>query len=145
MHIVPPVADELLFGLGIGAGLLLAPEPRILGFVAVGFTAAVFVPFDFHPLAQDVGGRERADVHAHAVVQVGLPAFRLFRERLPADEEVVGGLAIKDGLELVLQGLGGTQAGVGAGLLGFRFGGLVRDPRAEVEPLSRVILRVSGL
>ena len=54
-----------------------------------------------------------------------MPTEGLFSEGLPADEDVVGGLAFEDGLELVLQGLGGTEAGGGTGLVGLGVVGLL--------------------
>ena len=67
---------------------------------AVGVLAAVLVPLDVELGAQDAGGHEGADVEAHAVVEVGLPAERLLGERLPAHVDVVGRLALEDQLEL---------------------------------------------
>ena len=98
MHIIHPVS-------GKGAAF---PEPGVFGFVAVGFLAAVFFPFDVGFYAEEagaflaageVGGHEGADVHADAVVEVGVPADGLLRERFPANEEVVGWPAFGDELE----------------------------------------------
>jgi hypothetical protein len=96
------------------------------------FFAAVFAPLDVRALAEHVGNHERADVQAHAVVQVRVPADGLLLQRLPADENVVGGLAFEDELELFLELLGLQQAVVSPGLLvghGFL---LSLDPIAEV-------------
>ena len=73
--------------------------PRRAGWIF----AAVDAPFNFRGFAKDAGFDEGADVHPHAVVEVGMPADGLLRERLPADEDVVGRLAFEDELELVLQ------------------------------------------
>ncbi len=76
--------------------------------------------------------RKGPDVHPHAVVNVGVPADGLLRERLPADEEVVRRLAFEDELEAGLQLLGGLKAGVAAGLAGVHGGLLAANPIAEV-------------
>ncbi len=63
--------------------------------------AAIFFPFDVGPLAQDAGAffahvrhaQEGADVEAHTVVEVGVPADGLFVPRLPAHKDVVGRFA----------------------------------------------------
>ena len=62
----------------------------------------------------------------------GCQPMACLRERLPADEDVVGRLAFEDELELGLQLLGGLQAGVAAGFAGVHGGLLAADPVAEV-------------
>ena len=53
-------------------------------------------------------------------------------QRFPADEEVVGGLALQDLLELTLQNLGRGKAGVGAFLALLLVGLLPVYPVAKV-------------
>ena len=73
--------------------------------------AAVFIPFDLRPVAQYAGPflsdirdrEERADVEAHTVIEIGVPADGLFLDGLPAHEDVVGGLADKDQLQALFQ------------------------------------------
>jgi len=76
--------------------------------------ASVFVPADVElglpVVAQDFGGSEGADVQANAIVQVRVPADGLFREGLPADEDVVGCFTFQDEFQLTLEGLGSGQA-----------------------------------
>ena len=84
---------------------------RLRGFSTSG--AAVLTPRDLGLVAQDAGagsaaraelnGHERADIDPHAVVDVRLPANRLFAERLPAHEEIAGRFAGDYLLELVLK------------------------------------------
>ena len=85
----------------------------IFGLVALRLFATVFVPFDVGLGAQDaraffaagnVARHEWADVHPHAVVDVGIPADGLLRQWLPADENVVRRLAVKDGFQYFFQG-----------------------------------------
>ena len=84
--------------------------------------AAVFVPVDVGLPAQDAGallayvgdGEEWADVEADAVVEVGVPAEGLLRQGLPADEDVVGRLALDDEFETVLQVAGSLEPSVAA-------------------------------
>ncbi len=84
--------------------------------------APVFVPFDVGFVAQDacalladIGhGEEGADVEAHAVVEVRVPADGLLLQWLPAHEDVVGGFAFEDQLQLFLEGFGGGQLFLGA-------------------------------
>ena len=72
--------------------------------------AAVFVPFYVWFVAQhacvafaNVGdGEKRADVHSHAIVEVGIPTDGLFFERFPADEDVVGRVAFENQFEFFL-------------------------------------------
>ena len=61
-----------------------------------------------------------------------MPADGLLRERLPADEDVVGRLAFEDELERGLQLSCGLQLGVAAGFLRGDGGLLAADPIAEV-------------
>ena len=63
--------------------------PRLCHVFATVFVKGE-VELEFLVVAQHLGGHERADVHAHAVVQVGVPA-----DRLPADEDVVADFAIE--------------------------------------------------
>ena len=67
-----------------------------------------------------------------AVVEVEIPAEGLLAEGFPADEDVERGLAGEDGLQLLLQGLRGTEAGGGTGFVGAGVVGLLADPFAEV-------------
>src|SRR5690606_18406784 len=55
-----------------------------------------------------------ADVETDAVVEVRVPAYRLLFNRLPADEDVVGGFAFEDLFQFFLQGFSGGQALFGA-------------------------------
>jgi hypothetical protein len=77
-------------------------------------------------------GKEWADIQAHTVVGVRLPTDGLFRERLPADEEVVGWPALEDELKAGLQLLGGLEARVAAGLPRLDGGLLAPNPISEV-------------
>ncbi len=80
--------------------------------------APVLVPFDVElgrfVVAQDFGGHERADVEAHPVVEVGVPADGLQVERFPAYENIVGGFAFEDAFEPCLEIAGGGKANLGA-------------------------------
>ena len=78
------------------------PKPWILRLIALGFCSSVLLPLDFYFLAQDIRLNEGADVHAHSIVQVGVPADGLLGEGLPANEEVVGCFAIEDELQFGL-------------------------------------------
>ena len=84
---------------------------------AVGVGAAVLVPVDRELGAEDAGGDERPDVEPDAVVEVGLPADRLLGQRLPADVDVEGRLAVEDLLQLALEVEGGDETGLGCRLL----------------------------
>ena len=63
--------------------------------------AAILFPFDVGPVAQDAGAffghvchaQKGADVEAHTVVEVRVPADGLFGQRLPAHKDVVGRFA----------------------------------------------------
>lgn len=86
--------------------LAVAPEPWELVLGLVWFFAAILAPVDVgfgaedagaFLAAGDVGGHEGANVQAHAVVDVWLPADGLFVEGFPADEDVVGWFAGEDG------------------------------------------------
>src|SRR5271157_3489587 len=59
------------------------PEPGILLLGTLGLVAPVLGPLDVRGLAQDAGLDEGPNVHPDAVVEVRVPADRLFRERLP--------------------------------------------------------------
>ncbi len=131
VDVIQPVAAE-------GAAL---PEPGVVFLRALGFFASVFLPFDVGLGAEqagalfaagDVGGHEGADVHSHAVAEVGVPADGLLGERFPTDKEVVGRLAFEDELEAGLKFLGGLQLGVTAGFLRGDGGLLSANPIAEV-------------
>src|SRR6478672_2245396 len=141
MAVVPAIAVR--FSANSGEVLLFpipAPQPGKLLLVPYGFLPAVFVPFDIWPRAQNAGAlfatgdvlfEEGADVQAHAVVNVRIPADGLFRERFPADEEVKRRLTSQDQLEPSLQLLGALQAGIPAGLPAINDGLLTPDPIAE--------------
>lgn len=142
---VPAVAVEF-FAAGEVFGLFVpAPEPGEVGFRAVGFGAAVFGPFDVGLPAEDAGAfflhvlgeEEGADVHPHAVVDIGFPTEGLLVERFPADEKVVGRLAGEDGFELRLQGLGGDQAIFRPRLIALHAILLAKNPVAEVAEGER--------
>lgn len=74
--------------------------------------AAVHPVLHVRHMGEDAGFDERADIEAHAVVEVGVPAHGLLLEGLPADEDVVWRLALNDLLELVLEDARGLGAGV---------------------------------
>ena len=140
VNIVPSVADEVFPASGVGARLLLAPEPGILGLGAGGFGAPVFV-FEHErnsteqacsAFAYIAGEQEGADVLADAVVDVGMPALGLVFEGFPADEDVERGLAFEDSGELSLEGACGSEALGGSGFVGFSVIGLLLNPVAEV-------------
>jgi hypothetical protein len=98
--------------------------------------AAVLVPGDVElgllVVAQHLGGHEGADVQAHAVVEVGVPADGLLGQRLPAHEDVVGLLAFQDEFQAALQVLCCGQAGGGAVDAVAHAGFLVAYPVAQV-------------
>ena len=68
--------------------------------------APVFIPFDVGLIAQDactfladIGyGKERPDVEAHAIVEIGNPADGLLLDGFPAHEDVVGRFAFENQL-----------------------------------------------
>src|SRR5208337_178495 len=68
---------------------IAVPEPGILVLRTFGFLAPVLGPFDVRVLAQDARHHEGADVESDALVEVGVPADRLFGEGLPAHKNVV--------------------------------------------------------
>ena len=55
------------------------------------------------------------NVQTDTIVEVWVPSDGLLGERLPADENIVGWLALENEFELGLQLLGGLQPGVAAG------------------------------
>ena len=124
MEVVPAVAVELLAAREVLCDLVPAPEPWEVVLVARRFLALVLAPSNAWSHPEDTRGscsgrqgtrdNERADVNAHAVVDVGLPADGLLVQPLPANEDVVGRLAIEDLLELAFQVLGGGDASVGS-------------------------------
>ena len=142
MQVVPAVAIELSAADEVLGLVVPTPEPGIVGLVAGRFLAAVFVPFDLRCRAQDAGvrtagverarGHEGADVYPHAVVDIGVPTYRLFVERLPTDEDVVGRFAFQNLDELDLQMLGMGEARIGALDAGLLVGALAVDPVAEI-------------
>ncbi len=153
MHIIPAIADRCFSAGGVGAGLAVAPEPRVVCLGALGFCATVFVPFDVGLGAKDassafaevLGGEEGADVEADAVVEIGVPADGLGIERLPANEDVVGGLAFENFHQLGLQRLGGAEAFGGSGFVGLGVGFLGVNPVAKVgvgELLERGVVEL---
>ena len=85
----------------------------------LGFFATVFAPLDIGFTAEQSGAfladvcrhHKRPDIHPHAVVQIWIPAVCLFRNRFPADENVVRRLAVEDAVQVLLQGSGVDQAG----------------------------------
>ena len=81
---------------------------------------------------QRARGHEGADVHPHAVVDVGVPADRLLVQRLPAHEDVVGRLAFQNLDEFGLQMLGVREPCVCAFDAGLLVGALAVDPVAEI-------------
>ena len=85
---------------------------------AFNVLATILVPgnvqLGFLVVAQHLGGHERTDVEAHAVVEVGVPADGLLGQGLPADENVVGRFAFEDGFEPGLEIACGGQACLGA-------------------------------
>src|SRR5271157_499171 len=109
------------------------PEPGILLLGTPRFVPPVLGPLDVRVLPQDAGLDEGPDVHPDAVVEVRVPADCLLGEGLPADEDVVLGLAGQDPLQLLLQGLGGGKPQVGTQLPVPGVGGLAVYPVLEVR------------
>lgn len=114
VDVIPAGSDEVFPTGGVSAGFFFAPEPRVVGFGAVGLGAAVFI-FEFERNRAEKTGstfantpcqEERADVLTDAVVDVGMPALGLFFEGLPADEDVKRSIAFEYGGQLGLEGTG---------------------------------------
>jgi hypothetical protein len=103
--------------------------------------APVLFPFDVGFVAQDAcafladiwHGEEGADVEAHAVVEVRVPADGLFFQRLPAHVNVVGRFAFEDQLQLFLKRLCGGKAFVGSVHAASNILLLAADPIAQVS------------
>src|SRR5690606_38816936 len=76
--------------------------------------ATVFPPsdveFGLFVVAKDFGGHEWPDIQAHTIVQVGVPANWLLCQRLPAHEDIVGRLTLKNEFKAAFQILGRSQA-----------------------------------
>ena len=102
------------------------------------FGLARRIPAPFLPAGLEFGAHEGADVEPHAVVEVRRPSERLFVERPPADEEVVGRFALEDERQLPLEILGGGEAAVGAFLALALRCPLTVDPLAEVAVGKRL-------
>ena len=102
--------------------------------------APVLVPVDVGFVAQapraslaDIGhGEEGADVEAHAVVEIRIPADGLLFQRFPAHEDIVGRFTLQDQLQLFLEGLGGGQALLGSVHVACDVLLLAADPVAQV-------------
>ena len=100
----------------------------------------VLLPLELRPVAQHAGplladsrhAEPRADVEAHAVVEVGLPADRLLVERFPAHEDVVRRLAVQDQFEPLLERFGRSQPSLRAVDAGGHVVLLAADPVAHV-------------
>jgi len=101
--------------------------------VPLRLLATVLRPLDVRVLPQNAGFHEGADVHPHAVVEIGIPADGLLGQRLPADEDVMGLLAREDELQLLLQCLGGGETEVGSCLPSPCISVLGSDPVPEYE------------
>ena len=101
--------------------------------------SAIFAPINSRLIAQDAcafladvrDAHEGADVQAHAVVDVGIPADGLLVERLPADEDIVGRFAFEDQDQALLQRFGGGELLLRAidALLNFCLWRAIQSPR----------------
>lgn len=58
--------------------------------------ATILVPVDGHLVGEDARLKEGADVEADAVIEIRIPADRLFGQRLPAHVNVIRRLAVGD-------------------------------------------------
>ena len=117
VQVVPAVAVELASAAEVRAVCDCtitgtAPKPRECFSLANGFFPAVLSPANIRLGAQDAGtlppawdffSHEGADVEAHAVIDVRLPADGLLVDGFPADEDVEGRLAVEYGNEPPLQ------------------------------------------
>src|SRR5207245_11102021 len=92
-----------------GRSVSLLPRGELLGasevevaepLLAAGISTAILVPVDRESRPEDSGGYEGANVHPHSIIEVGIPADRLRRQRLPADVDVVGRLDLEPQCEL---------------------------------------------
>lgn len=103
---------------------------------AFNVLATILVPgnveLGFLVVAQHIGGHERADVQADAIVEVGVPADGLLGQRLPADEDVVGRFAFEDGFEPGLEITCSGQARLGTVDAVLHAFFLAADPVAEI-------------
>ena len=141
-HLAVAVAELVLGGETLVAVVAVGSPVR-----AVGVLAAVLGALDLGLAAEHVGLGERANVDQDAVVEVGCPADGLLVGGLPADEEVVGRLALEDLCEAALEVAGGGEPEIRAGDALLGVGGLGSDPVAEVAvgellqrgPVERVV------
>src|SRR5438445_383206 len=79
--------------------------------------APIFAPVNTGSLTEYVSRAEGANVQAHAVIQIGLPANRLLLHWLPPHEDVIGRLALKNEFELFLQLVSSKELGLGSPLV----------------------------
>src|SRR5881396_2262610 len=117
----------------LASKLATLPEPGkvVTGPDTLGLRTAILSPLDLGVLAEHLGHDEGANVHANAVVQVGLPADRLLVERFPAHEDIVGGLAFEDERELLLKFLRCGETVLGASFARLHALPLARNPVTE--------------
>ena len=116
---VPAAALEIPSTHRIGPRVFGAPEPRVLGLVALRLRTAIRLRRGVDPrlgtqdtsaLRTDVScQQEWSNVEPNAVVQIRVPTHRLLVQRLPANEDVERGFSFKDGDQLGLKFLGCSQ------------------------------------
>src|SRR6266545_4351645 len=95
--------------------------------------APILTPLNAGSLTENVSRDEGANVQAHAVIQIRLPANRLLLHRLPPHEDTVGRLTLKNEFELVLQLVGGKEPGFNSTLVSRQAVLLAFDPVTEVR------------
>lgn len=95
---------------------------------ALNILAAVFIPVDLRIFAQDASGHEWADVQAHAIIQIRIPAYWLLFNRLPADEDVIRIFAFQDLFEFGFEFKRSRQLCV-APFLASAFWRVIQSPR----------------
>ena len=108
-----------------------------------GFLPRSLLPVDVERRPQHARLDERADVQAHAVVQIRLPPDRLLVQLLPPHVDVERRLTLEDRLELALQAQRGRQPSLGAGHLVAHLGALALDPVLTEIGVGQLLQRLA--
>src|ERR1700730_12261290 len=106
MRVIPARTIELAPPNEVVATPVPCPNPGGVIFESVWLISSILTERNTRRYAENaaiparrlvnLGCQPRADVQPHAVVDIGLPANRLFVERLPSNKDVVGLFASKN-------------------------------------------------
>src|SRR5258708_1073781 len=95
---------------------------------AIRIRSTISAPIDCETTAQPSCGNEWSNVYPYTIIEIRIPAHRLFTQRLPADINIKGVFSVANRFQLLLQVDGGNKPCFSTGNTCISFSPLRHNP-----------------